>query len=783
MDSPAFWFFISKIMPSPDSPRQTNPDPPLSVPSSSAGSSNPASSQTKIPLDQPADKKTQGGIVAVLAVAGRWGRQVWREFVATGAAFWTHSCSLFKTLSSLWRQHRLKKRLYNNRLLLGEAMFRLGLGEPRLHKEMEELEERIENIAEGKGSVRQLLAEKRGLLIKLSASGPPSPEVAENVALVRQVEKQIEEEHSSIAGLRPGLWPRPWRQRLRIGAAYAVVAGVALLSISHRPEAGQSAADEAGRKTGDTIARAGGAQNGLDPSARPAPGKEQPGIDETSIENERQAAEAGDPQAMLSLAGRLIESGNLKEIAEGVGWLHVAVEAGDVESMALLSTMYLQNIQLAAEYKKLQSSGKAGAKQKKDLADFAKYQKLFPSSMEEVLGWLEKGAEAHHPPAMFALGTIQLEGTFPKYISQDVDRGLAWIRQAAEAGDPEAMYTLGNFYNSGIVFRKKQVIAMDKDEAVRWLKKVAKSAPRNSKIIISTYPAAMYKLGLIYLDRCGFKKKGVFEGADGAEALYWFRKACRGNRIAQQIVSLYSPPLIPSEGAGPGKWVGASMKSLSSFTAAFGNAKEKKRMEGMGELIADIPPVVKEMEMTTFSPLPFCEAGISEMYVKQGDTIGIATFITPPKGKGKPHASTGDTPIQQLFSDGLPLSLDTEQQAKAYLYLHCRSIQGGGSNFVLVDHPDFLPWHWSASEGQLDEIRKKFKALELKQLGDGSWEGSGTVQHGRDLFLADFKLHPNGKVEMPEDQLIARNLPLFVEKYENGLRLLVAPDLSSKGGK
>jgi TPR repeat protein len=101
-------------------------------------------------------------------------------------------------------------------------------------------------------------------------------------------------------------------------------------------------------------------------------------------------------------------------------------------------------------------------------------------------------------------------------VAVDKAEAVKWLRKAAEKGHLQAQTLIGAFYFQG------DGVAVDKAEAIKWFRKAA----------VQGYPQAQSILG-----SCYFKGEGVAE--DQAEAVKWFRKAAeKGHPESQGMLGL-----------------------------------------------------------------------------------------------------------------------------------------------------------------------------------------------------------------------------------------------------
>ena len=131
----------------------------------------------------------------------------------------------------------------------------------------------------------------------------------------------------------------------------------------------------------------------------------------------RQAAQAGDAQAMFTLGGILFQK---QERAEAEAWWRKAAEQGNVDAMSNLAAILLE------------------------------------TDPDNAVSWLTRAAEHGHDLAMHNLGYIA-------YQRGAIDEALAWYLKAAQRGYTSSMYNYATL-----------VLKTDFDEADRWLTRAAR---------------------------------------------------------------------------------------------------------------------------------------------------------------------------------------------------------------------------------------------------------------------------------------------------------------------
>jgi serine/threonine protein kinase len=130
----------------------------------------------------------------------------------------------------------------------------------------------------------------------------------------------------------------------------------------------------------------------------------------------RQAADLGDPMAMLEAGKMFLTGDGVKADPEAAGrWLRKSGEAGNAAAMVLLGTMY--------------SEGKG-----------------VPRNDNQAVAWFRRAANLGDKRGMDNLGDMYLKG---RGVDKDPSEAIQWYKKAAAAGSATAMFHLGLMYEQG----------------------------------------------------------------------------------------------------------------------------------------------------------------------------------------------------------------------------------------------------------------------------------------------------------------------------------------------
>jgi hypothetical protein len=117
-------------------------------------------------------------------------------------------------------------------------------------------------------------------------------------------------------------------------------------------------------------------------------------------------------------------------------------------------------------------------------------------------------------------------------------------------------------------------------------------------------------------------------------------------------------------------------------------------------------------------------------------------------------------PIHDLNAVQAP-TLESEEQAKAYLRFFTGAIQGKEGPFQIVEKPSDLWWNAGERNCQRDPVfTGMLEPLAAQRDGQGGWNANATMVYSDVLFKIKLHVDPKGMVEMGEDQPLRVGLPI-----------------------
>ncbi len=235
----------------------------------------------------------------------------------------------------------------------------------------------------------------------------------------------------------------------------------------------------------------------------------------------RRAAEAGDIQAMRTLANKYLsrpEAPKAQERAEE--WLLKAREAGLVlaqrnqtDAQMSLSILFgmeqgaLQEDRKKANYWLRRAALQGSAEAQYVLANTYGQGAGIDCDPVQALTWFRHSAEQGYVPALLSLGAAYENGDFG--LQKDSAEAVRWYTKArettqtfAENGNPDAAYRVTTFYRKGLGGEQ------DLSEALNWLHRAAELDQAQAQMELGEH----YRKGM-----------GVTQSSD--EALHWFKRA------------------------------------------------------------------------------------------------------------------------------------------------------------------------------------------------------------------------------------------------------------------
>ncbi|KAL0245323.1 hypothetical protein GEMRC1_009402 [Eukaryota sp. GEM-RC1] len=213
--------------------------------------------------------------------------------------------------------------------------------------------------------------------------------------------------------------------------------------------------------------------------------------DELAFEGYQEAAERGDPEAMVNLGNCFLDGiGVNKNDRQAVYWFLEAISKGNSNARTRLG----KTIQWCQQHAEL------GDELAMTAIGVCFYDgQGIEKDQSKAVYWYQKAADLGHSGAMGYLGVCYHNG---QGIEKDHSKAVYWYQKAADLGHSGAMRNLGVCYDNG------QGIEKDHSKAVYWYQKAADLG----------HSGAMYNIAVCYKNGQGIEK-------DQSKAVFWVEKA------------------------------------------------------------------------------------------------------------------------------------------------------------------------------------------------------------------------------------------------------------------
>lgn len=336
------------------------------------------------------------------------------------------------------------------------------------------------------------------------------------------------------------------------------------------------------------------------------------------------------------------------------------------------------------------------------------------ASREEALRWARRAADHGDPIGVTLVAGLMME----KDSGKSLDAAIPWLRRGAEAGHPIAMSTYGAFLLEGI----PDVLPKNTAEGQHWIRRSASAGEKKAKRLLKQ----------IYL------QAGITPNPEKTSRLSVSEEKDAIQKLANAL-----------QGRGQKSFDADWLKDNIAYRSYGIPCYEK------GSVIQYL-----YFEGSEGRPLAARDVGWSYVQLTAGDDNLLLD---------------GDGRRIHEFNRRVSPDLDSLNAAAAYLCLFNRGVQAELGTFRVIYHPDMLPWYGTADDATIERVRKQVQKMRGKRDGDGNWIITCTLCYGPHIFRTTYEIAPDGKIKMIGDEAIAKNLPLFVEKYEGGRRILAPP--------
>jgi hypothetical protein len=169
---------------------------------------------------------TRRAIDAAVATMPFW-KKLYSEILEIVGATARQTARLIGYGCGIARTRVLLRKARSAQLALGNRMYEAGVGDEVIRGQIASLDDRIASVELGKGSTKQMEAEKKGLMIRLAADAlaqdvAPTGAAAEHGGAI-SARDAVEANRSHLESTRAGLAPQDTTSWRRIGLGYGVV--------------------------------------------------------------------------------------------------------------------------------------------------------------------------------------------------------------------------------------------------------------------------------------------------------------------------------------------------------------------------------------------------------------------------------------------------------------------------------------------------------------------------------------------------------------------------------
>ena len=386
----------------------------------------------------------------------------------------------------------------------------------------------------------------------------------------------------------------------------------------------------------------------------------------------------------------------------------------------------------------------------------------------------QASAEQEHPGGQTGIGFLYSAG---QGVELDDEEAVRWYRMAAGQGFPAAQTNLGYMYQTG-----RGVDASD-EEAARWYRMAADQGHARAQAALgwmyqqglgvetdSEEATKLYRLAAEQGNVSGQLNLGWMYGrGEGVEKNYseevrWYKAAAeQGDTTAENNLEILRNRAWAAAELMPGAWTTLEGEARSSELDLFDTEAIAGRLEEEGW----------DLERVRMLPLSFYDGAVLyEIELRRKEERGVFAYVRVGSGWESViwAINGGSAPVHQLNDEAL-ISIESIHQAVDYVRFYVGALEGDGGRFQIVEQVDDLLWIDPSPDGSGREaVAGKLRLLDIFEY-EGDWIGSGTVVFGSGVYDASFEVLETGMVNMLNDTLIATDLPIHVESFdENGVR-------------
>jgi TPR repeat protein len=448
-------------------------------------------------------------------------------------------------------------------------------------------------------------------------------------------------------------------------------------------------------------------------------------------------------ESVSELTRQGVEAYDAEDYSTALPFLIRAAERDDPEAQYTLGRMYFNGYGVVQDVDRAHALFQESAEQNHPGGQSAigflySTGQIYDRDDEEAVRWYRMAADQGFAQAQFNMGYMVQNGRGVEASDEDA---VQWYRLAADGGFAAAQTNLGYMYYSGLG------VDIDLEEAVRLYRLAAEQSDIQGQLNL----AILYGQG-----------KGV-ERNYGEQVKWYGLAAAQGDSTAQASLTTLRNRSWATAPLLPGAWTTLQVEERSSELERFAADPVAARLEGW------------DLERLRTLPITFyTDAALYEVEVWRDDERGVFTYL---RAGDRITAIDGNSAgVHALNAESL-LQIGSIRQAVSYLRFFVGALEGSDLRFQVVDEIEDLLWLPDATDADRQAVAGKLRLLDISEGPDGSWQGTGTVVYGQGAYDVDLELSGDGKVEMLNDTLIAADLPLYVESFNDvGIRTRTGDD-------
>ena len=222
----------------------------------------------------------------------------------------------------------------------------------------------------------------------------------------------------------------------------------------------------------------------------------------------------------------------------------------------------------------------------------------------------------------------------------------------------------------------------------------------------------------------------------------------------------------------PVRWIGAPLISGDWFDILPDEAAEILAIVSEYLQSAELPVFlatakVQRMRAVTIEVYPGwllveCQAQLNT------EAVVLFGFMFGPNGA---ILLDGRSDAIHAFNKLVGINVVDPQAAAEYLTFFCSAIRSGLGRFEIISAMDDLAFVPGTTRSQKASVRRQLTTLTQGEADEAGIRFEGTVRYGTSLFRTKFRVPPDGRVEMLDDEELVSEAKLEAELFEGPFRI------------